>query len=69
MKRIPIPKKKEKYYYNKKTIIQLINGEGKYNTYELNCYLHNVEINIDKVLQKILFTLNLNTKSRKFIFS
>ena len=60
---------KEKYYYNKKTIIQLINGEGKYNAYELNCYPHNVERNIDKVLQKILDTLNINTKSRKYIFS
>ena len=60
---------KEKYYYNKKTITQLINEEGKYNAYELNCYPHNVERNIDKVLQKILDTLNINTKSRKYIFS
>ena len=60
---------KEKYYYNKKEITQLINEEGKYNAYELNCYPHNVEKNIDKVFQNILDTLSLNTKSKKYIFS
>ena len=58
---------KEQYYYNKKTITELINDAGKYKAYELNCYPHNVERNIDVVFQRILETLKI--KGKKYIFS
>ena len=58
---------KEQYYYNKKTITELINDAGKYKAYELNCYPHNVERNIDVVFQRILDTLKI--KGKKYIFS
>ena len=58
---------REKYYYNKKTIVEQINDAGKYLAYELNCYPHNVEKDIDKVFTKILDTLKV--KGKKYIFS
>ena len=58
---------KDKYYYNKKTIVELINEAGKYLAYELNCYPYNVEKDIDKVFNKILDTLKI--KGKKYIFS
>ena len=60
---------KEKYYYNKKTIVQQINDGDKYSAYELNCYPYNVERDIDKVFKKILDTLKIKTKDKKYIFS
>ena len=60
---------KDKYFYNKKTIVEMINEKGKYNAYELNCYPYNVERNIDKVFEKILDTLKVKTNSKKYIFS
>ena len=58
---------KDKYYYNKMAIVDLINAAGKYLAYELNCYPYNVEKNIDKVFNKKLDTLKINGK--KYIFS
>ena len=58
---------KDKYFYNKKTIVELINEAGKYSAYELNCYPDNVEKDIDKVFNKILDTLKI--KGKKYIFS
>ena len=58
---------RDKYYYNKKTITELINEKGKYKAFELNCYPYNVEKSIDKVFSKILETLKIEGK--KYIFS
>ena len=58
---------KDEYYYNKKTITELINDAGKYMAFELNCYPHNVERNIDVVFQRILETLKIQGK--KYIFT
>ena len=58
---------KDKYYYNKKTIVELINDGGKYSAYELNCYPHNVENDIDKVFNKIVEISKI--KGKKYIFS
>ena len=58
---------KDQYYFNKKTITQLINDTGKYSAYELNCYPHNVDINIDTFFQRILETLK--NKGKKYIFT
>ena len=58
---------KDKYYYDKKTITELINDKGQYKAYELNCYPYNVERNIDKVFEKILETLN--NEGKKYIFT
>ena len=58
---------KEKYYNNKKTIVQLINETEKYLAYELNCYPYNVDKDIDSVFNRILETLKIEWK--KYIFS
>ena len=58
---------RDKYFYNKKTIVELINEAGKYLAYELNCYPYNVEKDIDNVFKKILETLKI--KGKKYIFS
>ena len=58
---------KDKYYYNKKTITELITEKKEYLAFELNCYPHNVDRNIDTVFQRILETLKI--KGKKYIFS
>ena len=58
---------KDKYYFNKKTITQLINDDGKYSAYELNCYPYNVDRDIDTFFKRILKTLN--NKGKKYIFT
>ena len=58
---------KDKYYYNKKTITELINENNKYLAMELNCYPYNVDRNIDTVFQRILESLKI--KGKKYIFS
>ena len=58
---------KDKYYYNKKTITQLINDDGKYSAFELNCYPYNVDRDIDTFFQRILETLK--NKGKKYIFT
>ena len=58
---------KDKYYYNKKTITELIKEKKEYLAFELNCYPHNVDRNIDTVFQRILETLKI--KGKKYIFS
>ena len=58
---------KDKYYYNKKTITELITEKDEYLAFELNCYPHNVDRNIDTVFQRILDTLKI--KGKKYIFS
>jgi len=58
---------KDKYYYNKKTITELINEAGKYLAYELTCYPYNVDRDIDSVFHKILETLKI--KGKKYIFA
>ena len=58
---------KDKYYYNKKTITELVSEKNEFLAFELNCYPHNVERNIDTVFQRILETLKI--KGKKYIFS
>ena len=58
---------KDKYFYNKKTIVELINEAGKYSAYELNCYPYNVDRDIDSVFNNILEALKIEGK--KYIFS
>ena len=58
---------KNKYYYNHKTITDLINEKGKYLAFELNCYPYNVERDIDTVFKRILETLEIQGK--KYIFT
>ena len=55
------------YYYNNKPITDLINSEGKYLAFELNCYPYNVDYNIDTVFKRILETLKIQGK--KYIFT
>ena len=58
---------KDKYFFNKKTITELINEKGKYLAYELTCYPDNVDEDIDSVFNKILETLKI--KGKKYIFA
>ena len=58
---------KDKYFYNTKTITELINEQGKYLSYEITCYPHNVDRNIDSVFKKILEKLKI--KGKKYIFA
>ena len=58
---------KDKYYFKKKTITELINEAGKYLAYETNCYPYNVDYDIDNVFNNILEKLKI--KGKKYIFS
>lgn len=58
---------KNKYYYNKKTITELINEKGKYLAYETSCYPYNVIESIDEVFNRVIEKLKINGK--KYIFA
>ena len=58
---------KKEYYYNHKTITDLIKGNGKYLAYDFSNYPYNVDTNIDKCFQRILDSLK--NKGKKYIFS
>lgn len=57
-------KLKNEYYYNKKTITDLIKNKGKYLAFDFS---RSPSQNIDIVFQRILETLNI--KGKKYIFS
>ena len=59
---------KKEYYYNKRTITEMINDEEKYLGFELSCYPYNVERDIDIVFQRILETLKIQSP-RKYLFA
>ena len=50
-----------------KTIVDLINEQGKYSAYETTCYPYNVEKDIDNVFNKVLE--KLKEKGKKYIFA
>ena len=58
---------KNKYYYNRKTVTELISEAGKYQAYELTCYPYNVDPDIDSVFKKILEKTKI--KGKKYIFA
>ena len=59
-------KLKEKYF-NTKSIVDLINEEGKYSAYEISCYPYNVDKDIDSVFNKVLEKIKI--KGKKYIFA
>ena len=50
-----------------KTIIDLINEQGKYSAYETTCYPNNVEYKIDNVFNKVLE--KIKKEGKKYIFA
>jgi len=58
---------KNKYYYNKKTITDLITERGKDSAYETSCYPYNVIESMDGVFNRVIEKLKI--KGKKYIFA
>ena len=58
---------KNKYYYNKKTITDLITEKGKDLAFETSCYPYNVIESMDGVFNKVIEKLKI--KGKKYIFA
>lgn len=60
-------KMKKEYYYNHKSITDLIKNNGKYFAYDFSDSPYNVDANIDNCFKRILDALKI--KGKKYIFS
>ena len=58
---------KNNYYYNKKTITDLITEKGKDLAYETSCYPYNVIESMDGVFNRVIEKLKI--KGKKYIFA